>query len=329
MVSYKFSIIIPVYNVGKAFERCLLSIVSQTYKNYEVIIIDDGSTDRDTISICEKYATNYDHIRCVHKENTGCLDSRITGAKLAKGEFCTYCDSDDYVSEDYFEQMDKIVRHKSDLYVLNNYLYEVKSGQCRPEYHGFNDGSTDILEIKKKIISMQMGAVWNKIYKTALLKKAVEGISLRMNLCDDSYINMMYLTEISTVYISTKAIYYHVVDSESSVCANDISTYRLREIDELFKVQEQVKNKLSVFSEYNKFMDSICGLFFRTVAKLVQQGEDYSRLSSEMDNTEVYHALTHWTPRNVKLGVYNILIKNKSFNVMKVLTIIRGKKWRY
>ena len=255
MDSYKLSIIIPVYNVGKLLEKCLDSIISQEYKKYEVIIVDDGSTDQDTIAICDKYAVQYEHIRCVHKKNTGCLDSRIGGVKLAKGEFCTYCDSDDYVAEDYFDQLTEILKNKADLYVLNNYLSEFESGQYWPEDHGFADGSTDICEIRKKIMSMQMGAVWNKVYKTDLLKKAVEDVSLRMNLCDDSYINMMYLTEASTVYVSKTAVYYHVIDSRSSVCANNISMYRLHEIDELYKVQEKVKSRMDIFSEYNRFME--------------------------------------------------------------------------
>lgn len=96
------SIIVPVYNVENYLRKCLDSIVNQTYKNLEIILIDDGSDDNSD-KICDEYATKDNRIVVIHKINGGLSDARNAGLEIAKGEYIGFVDSDDYISEDMYE----------------------------------------------------------------------------------------------------------------------------------------------------------------------------------------------------------------------------------
>jgi len=96
------SVIVPVYNVENYIEKCIESIIRQTYKNLEILLIDDGSTDKSS-DLCEKYAERDSRIKIFHKENGGLSDARNFGIEHAEGEYLTFIDSDDFVDEDYIE----------------------------------------------------------------------------------------------------------------------------------------------------------------------------------------------------------------------------------
>lgn len=103
------SVIVPVYNVERYLRRCVDSILDQTYSDYEVLLIDDGSTDGSPI-ICDEYAEKYPNIFSFHKSNTGLSDVRNIGVKKSKGEFVTFIDSDDMVSPDYLYELYALIK---------------------------------------------------------------------------------------------------------------------------------------------------------------------------------------------------------------------------
>ena len=98
------SVIIPVYNVEPYIRQCLDSVVHQTYKNLEIIIVDDGSPDN-CGAICDEYAANDERIQVIHKENGGLASARNTGIEYASGEWIAFVDSDDWCKTDYYEQL--------------------------------------------------------------------------------------------------------------------------------------------------------------------------------------------------------------------------------
>ncbi len=104
MKSNKVSIIVPIYKVEQYLKRCLDSLVNQTYKNIEIILVDDGSPDQ-CPQICDDYAREDSRIKVIHKENGGLSDARNTGLKAATGEYVMYVDSDDYIERDSCEKL--------------------------------------------------------------------------------------------------------------------------------------------------------------------------------------------------------------------------------
>lgn len=107
----KFSIIIPVYNVEKYIDRCLKSISKQSYKNYEVIIINDGTKDN-SVEIIEKYTKKYDNFKLYNKKNGGLSDARNYGLKYVKGDYLLFIDSDDYINEDLLKELNLVLEEK-------------------------------------------------------------------------------------------------------------------------------------------------------------------------------------------------------------------------
>ncbi|MCR4647602.1 MAG: glycosyltransferase family 2 protein [Lachnospiraceae bacterium] len=107
------SVIVPVYNSTAYLERCVDAILSQTYKNLEVILVDDGSKD-DSLSMCRAYEEKDSRVKCIHKENGGSSSARNVGIKEAKGEYICFCDSDDYYEPDIVENLSKVFDENED-----------------------------------------------------------------------------------------------------------------------------------------------------------------------------------------------------------------------
>lgn len=118
------SVIVPVYRVEEYLESCVQSLLVQTYSNYEILLIDDGSPDN-CGNICEEYARKNKKVKCFHKENGGLSDARNFGVKMAKGKYILFVDSDDYVSRDYISHL---------VYVKNKFKTDISIGASSAVY---------------------------------------------------------------------------------------------------------------------------------------------------------------------------------------------------
>ena len=107
------SVVVPIYRVEKFLKRCVDSILNQTYKNIEVILVDDGSPDNCGL-MCDEYKKQDHRVKVIHKQNSGLGYARNSGLDIAKGEFVSFIDSDDYISLDMYEKM----------YELAKFIYE-------------------------------------------------------------------------------------------------------------------------------------------------------------------------------------------------------------
>ncbi|HFI0358289.1 TPA: glycosyltransferase family 2 protein [Streptococcus suis] len=111
MENVLLSVIIPVYQVEKYLKRCINSVLAQKFNSYEIILVDDGSTDSSP-EICDEYSIEYPHISVIHKENGGLSDARNVGIKHAAGEYIFFLDSDDWISPTMFESLKEIISSK-------------------------------------------------------------------------------------------------------------------------------------------------------------------------------------------------------------------------
>jgi glycosyltransferase involved in cell wall biosynthesis len=113
----KISIIIPVYNVKEYLNICIDSILKQSFNDYEIILVNDGSTDSSG-EICDMYSEKYTHIKVFHKENGGLSDARNAGIREAKGEYILFIDSDDYITENSLSKINDVIREDTDVQVI-------------------------------------------------------------------------------------------------------------------------------------------------------------------------------------------------------------------
>ena len=167
-----FSIIVPVYNSSKYLNRCLDSIVNQKFDDYEILLIDDGSTD-ESPNICDEYSKKYSFIRVIHKENGGTVSARRTGVKEAKGDYILSIDSDDYVDEDYFD----VIHHEI---VKNNF----------PSIVAWSYKSVDEVSGEIKKITNQDTALGN--YTKEDIKSLKEVLLYNKNLPNLNYGSLLY-----------------------------------------------------------------------------------------------------------------------------------------
>lgn len=142
----QISIIVPIYNVEKYLERCIKSIINQTYKNIEIILVNDGSTDK-SIEIIKKYKEIDNRIKIINKKNGGLADARNEGTKKANGEYILYVDSDDDIKETTCEELINIIeKTKADLICFNcNILDENKNNKPQKVFNSEN--TKEIIEL--------------------------------------------------------------------------------------------------------------------------------------------------------------------------------------
>lgn len=163
------SLIVPIYKVEKYLERCIESIVTQSYENIEIILVDDGSPDRCPV-ICDEWAGKDSRIQVIHKKNGGLSDARNAGLKAASGNYVAFVDSDDYIHPQFVEILYYIMKqHNGDVAACE---YKQVSEDSSPEL--VSDICCEDIQIKEisEVTPAAVGVqAWNKLYKKSLFDK--------------------------------------------------------------------------------------------------------------------------------------------------------------
>ena len=170
------SVIVPVFNVSEYLEQCLESIINQSYRNLEIIIVDDGSTD-DSGVICDHYAQKDDRIHVIHSDNKGAANARNQALDLATGEYLAFVDSDDYLEIDAYEYMQKLlVDYQADMIQCSFRDIHADHTRDRIMIDSFREFSTDEY-IERYVSDWSCSLLWDKLYKRGLFEgiRFVEG----------------------------------------------------------------------------------------------------------------------------------------------------------
>ena len=159
------SIIVPVFNVENYIEKCLNSIINQTYKNIEVILVDDGSTDNSG-NICDVYSKKYNFIKVFHTKNGGVARARNIGLKNVTGKYITFVDSDDWIKEDYIMYLySNLIKYNSEIsccnfdYIDENEKIRIDKGEEKVLIFNTFDALENLLYQKELDTSL-----WGKLY---------------------------------------------------------------------------------------------------------------------------------------------------------------------
>ena len=221
------SVIVPIYNVEKYLDRCVDSIINQTYKNLEIILVDDGSPDN-CPKMCDDYAKIDSRIKVVHKENGGLSDARNAGMKVATGEYVSFIDSDDYISLDFYETLlETIVDNDSDI---------VECGVVKfYEDNNFDEYSDDLKVTNYDTLYALDGLinenpfkqhVWNKLYKSNIVLDIPYAVG---KLNEDEFWTYQIFGKAKKVTRINKTMYYYF-QRGSSIMGNG---YNIRRLDAL------------------------------------------------------------------------------------------------
>ena len=199
------SVIIPVYNVEKYIEKCIESVLNQTYTNFELIIINDGSTDK-SVQVIQKF--NDARIILIDKINTGVSDSRNRGIAIAKGSLVCFVDSDDFIDKNYFENIIFNFQNDIDLLVYNYKIdtldkQDVFLGQKQIELLNFDKSNPES-------ILPNLGYLWNKVYKLRLIKEHKLMFKKDIEIYEDVIFNTEYLTAALSFKNCNSAFYHYI-----------------------------------------------------------------------------------------------------------------------
>ena len=221
------SVIVPIYKVEEYLDRCIESVVNQTYQNIEIILVDDGSPD-DCPHKCDEWAIKDSRIKVIHKINGGLSDARNAGMEIASGGYISFIDSDDYISLDFFETLLSVMEKENSDIVECSVVKFYEDGR-------FEEYSDDLAVTTFETESALSGLisenpfhqhVWNKLYKTQLVKDIPYAVG-KFN--EDEFWTYQVFGRAQKVSKINKTMYYYYQRSSSIMGGN----YSIRRLDAL------------------------------------------------------------------------------------------------
>ena len=236
------SIIVPVYNAEATISRCIESIINQEYRDFELLLIDDGSTDSSG-TICDRYAAEDSRIRLIHKENTGVSETRNMALDLACGTYLQFLDSDDWITPNATRLfVEEAERYHCDMVISDFYRVVGK----RVAHKGDIDDDCVLTQEEFSAHMLQnpadfyYGVLWNKLYRRDIVEKYHLRMNPEISWCEDFMFNLEYIRHPEVFYALQVPVYYYV-KTKGSLASQGMS------------ISKTIKMKLMVFEYYNNF----------------------------------------------------------------------------
>lgn len=242
---HKISVVIPVYNGEKYLTKCLDSILLQTYKNLEIILVNDGSVDS-TGAICDEYASKDHRIIVIHKENGGVSSARNIALKILSGDYVTFVDSDDTLEPETYEKAMKSIRENdADACFFGWKRIREYDGQIEHTFKGRNGIGTSADAVKQILIfNGYAGHIWNKIFSTEHWTKDEAIVIPEMNteyaVGEDCEWLMRMIVPYQKIVFLADELYNYLVRIDSAINIQKLTPARLTEIAAREKISEEV-----------------------------------------------------------------------------------------
>lgn len=327
-----FSIVVPIYNVEMFLEQCINSIIAQTYDHFELILVDDGSTDN-SAKMCDLYQEKDARVRVVHKKNGGLVSARKAGIAVAQGDYAVCVDSDDWIDENHLLELKKVIdKYKPDVICFDH--FEVNHGEAATRSIPFRRGiytKDDIVrEVYPHLIRDRKGnafppAIWAKAFAMDLYRLEQLSVDDRIKIGEDASCIIPCIAKANSIYILDKALYYYRRNNISMTKVKKpiswdgpdlIETHlwnRLQNPDE--DMQNQIRRR-TIQSLFNVIKTQFYTeeKYAATVAKIKEQLQRPVYTKAIMDSHFVFLSAT---------GVFHFFLKHRIFMPFYVLSKIR------
>lgn len=295
------SIIVPIYNCEEYIEKCIISIIKQNIEDIEILLINDGSSDKSGV-ICEKYQKLYpNNITYIYKKNSGVSSTRNLGLKKAQGKFITFVDSDDLLNYDTLDVYRKITnQYIADLYVFS---YTQISRYKRKKLKSSNyNGKFTSEKFGDLLKGYFLNSVCNKVY---LREKIQYHFNEKLTMGEDLKFNLDYMNSVNTVCIREESVYNYLYHNNSSVSKIDnnkvsIQFHLLKEID-MFVI-----NKFG-YEERNHLKEILCQNMYNSLDRVIEM-----ILYLENDKKEKIHKI-----ENSKIEISRIINEDDTWEFYK------------
>ena len=304
----KISIIIPVFNAESYIERCINSVISQTHQNWELILINDGSTDR-SLQLCEKYQNIDNRIKVFNKVNEGVSKARNFGINQAKSEYLTFVDSDDYIEQNFLTTLisnaaydfvslshKRFGKENSIKTLKRNYAF------CLPE------DFSDIVSLKDNV-SLFVLYPWGKLFKTSIIKRFNIQFCENLKLAEDSLFVITYLSYCrSAVFLPDVLYNYYITQSVSKKYIFDYETYNVH--------KEYYHNELISIKScvgFAKIENRIQSIYFMNYLEFLfnsRKTDRHSRIIDKLHSLKYFNGIVSLIGKKRAVTLYlNYLIK--------------------
>ena len=340
----KISIITPVYKVEKYLRKCIDSILNQTFEDFELFIVDDGSPDSCGV-IADEYEAKDKRVHVIHKENGGAPSARNAGIMQAKGEYFYFPDSDDWIEPTYLQELYELALRTEAQLVVSGYTMEYYENNRKQSYSVVVPEKeyltqTDVRKnLHNYFDNMMLAVPWNKLYKADYIKqKSLFFPDLKW---DDLHFNMEVIMDIESVAISSSSGYHFFRSRQGSETTTvfDVLLYQKR--------KEQFQHILKVYKHWQiddeKIMSVIYGYYAsrlvqcvqevsasnlttkrKSIAEILDDNLSYialqkGKISSNLLNIAAWPLKCHWISGCILMGKVVSLVKNKLADVFYFL----------
>ena len=325
------SVIIPVYNVEPYLRKCLDSILNQTYKNLEIILVDDGSTDKSGI-ICDEYADRDKRIKVVHQINQGLSAARNAGLDLCSGDYITFVDSDDYIEYDEIEVLvdqivpngivcngSTIIYQNKKVVKKSKKLYELNQKEALKLYIMENANWGGI----KKIDYFIGNSVNNKLFPSNILKTLRFNCEIKVS--EDVDFMIRVLLKVKNIKLLPCAKYFYIHHNINSITNSVFNKKMLDSIKVKIKIESIIKRILPDYYDYARIGTLfICVYLINKIARLNNQERQENKEYIDIIENEIRKRRNVINKVNIigKIKLYFILFnKNLYMNIVRLIRV--------
>ena len=300
------SIVVPVYNKKPYLERCINSILNQKYKDIELILVDDGSTDGSDM-VCDRFADIDGRVIVIHQKNGGLINARQTGVREAKGDYVAFVDADDWIDNCMYERLMQIINNEKVDIVTSGFRYEGKVSDVI--YDGLVEGKYDPgdMDVLEAIIWNYrsgscgiMPSLATKVVKTELMKRIIYDVDTEITLGEDRAIFYPMVYMASNIYVLHESFYHYYVNEESMCYDNALSNYD--KAKKYYDFMERIFNKNNMYCKLKHVIDRN----FREILDIVER--------ALFGNVECNYLFPFKDiPKGTKIIIYGLGVVGKSY----------------
>ena len=284
------SVIIPVFNVEEYLHHCVMSVINQKYKNLEIILVDDGSTDNSP-AICDELATTDSRIKVIHKNNGGLSSARNKGLDISTGKYIAFVDSDDYVHPEYISRMYNLITKENAGIVACGFRKTFKNKESF-KYPKINSKGYEVLDYREALEelvglnSVTYVLSWNKLYKRGVF----EGIRFpEGKISEDFYVSFKVLHQGAKTIVTKDQLYYYFLRKGSIINRRDnISDYNIEALDEFDEYTEKLGLDLkakSLFIRMNSVMEDYWAAYKnKNKSRMEKMDKSFNDIKARMED---------------------------------------------
>ena len=326
-----FSVIVPIYKVEKYLKCCVDSILTQSFTDFELILVDDGSPDN-CPQICDDYAKQDERVKVVHKQNGGHSSARRAGVEIASGEYLLFVDSDDYVSQDYLETFATPIKEKgADIVCVGEVVFsqanqKLRALCCKSGFYNREQMEREVFpylleDVYGKSISSSMCA---KAFKKELIAPILSEIDSRIIIGEDLVCSKICIYKAQSIYISEKNLYFYRANPNSLTRSKRVRTWielelRTKALQKTFASNKNMFEHQLYRATVRVLFNVICSQFNRQE----KNREIVKDIKENLSQDFYQQSIKNCKSKDKKLRFARFALKHKFFWLMKMYNKIR------